>query len=225
MSETNAEDAGYSTNRKFRRAVGRVLIALSFKTRQKSERFQGDDCEDVTKTSDRNPTEVTDDQPSRKNYDQPETVFALKDSTEMKSEKSIEEPTEEEFIKSSASYSREMSVTPPKGLGFSYPGDLLSEGRPRQTTPVRRVIPPPLIKRNTIADFVSNRGFQTAVTTLSASSPGTDQEKKTKSTFSLLKLIDKKSNRSKENLSQLNDVLQNLEQSEFVDHGLALYKV
>lgn len=37
--------------------------------------------------------------------------------------------------------------------------------------------------------------------------------------------IDKKSNRSKENLTQLNDILHNLEQSEFVDHGLALYKV
>lgn len=63
----------------------------------------------------------------------------------------------------------------PHSLGFSYPGDLLSEGRQKQSGPLQRAIPPPLIKRNTIADFVSNRAFQAAMATLSSSTPATDQ--------------------------------------------------
>jgi len=56
-------------------------------------------------------------------------------------------------------------------LGINYPGDLLSLAEPKVPGPALRAgqVPhgavPPLLKRNTIADFASTRAYQQASTT------------------------------------------------------------
>ncbi len=52
------------------------------------------------------------------------------------------------------------------GLGLNYPGDLLSQARPRRAVP-------PILKRNTIADFANTRAYQASTASLiSASDQG-----------------------------------------------------
>ncbi|CAH1782625.1 unnamed protein product [Owenia fusiformis] len=78
----------------------------------------------------------------------------------------------------------------------------------------------PLLKRNTIADFAAVKPLQPGL-------PFTSEPDKTKikgSSFSLLKLIDKKSKQQRLSLTDLDDVLKNMKISEFTDTNLAHYK-
>ena len=55
--------------------------------------------------------------------------------------------------------------------GVNYPGDLLSDA-PRAARP-RRAVPPPLVKRNTVADFANTKAYQASTASLiSASEQG-----------------------------------------------------
>ncbi|ESO96228.1 hypothetical protein LOTGIDRAFT_174939 [Lottia gigantea] len=83
-----------------------------------------------------------------------------------------------------------------------YPGDLLVQEHHKK-----------LIKRNTIADFYAARNG-------TGSSPE-DPSKKGRQPFSLLKLMKA---RSKESLSQLEEILAKLKPSQFKDNHLAVYK-
>jgi len=54
--------------------------------------------------------------------------------------------------------------------GVNYPGDLLSDA-PRARP--RRAVPPPLVKRNTVADFANTKAYQASTASLiSASEQG-----------------------------------------------------
>jgi len=54
--------------------------------------------------------------------------------------------------------------------GINYPGDLLSDAP--KTRP-RRAVPPPLVKRNTVADFANTKAYQASTASLiSASEQG-----------------------------------------------------
>jgi len=54
--------------------------------------------------------------------------------------------------------------------GTNYPGDLLSDAP--KTRP-RRAVPPPLVKRNTVADFANTKAYQASTASLiSASEQG-----------------------------------------------------
>ncbi|XP_050412801.1 pleckstrin homology domain-containing family G member 7 isoform X3 [Patella vulgata] len=86
-----------------------------------------------------------------------------------------------------------------------YPGDLLVQEHHKK-----------LIKRNTIADFYAGRNG----TTGGPVNPE-DPNKKGRQPFSLLKLMKA---RSKESLSQLEEVLAKMKPSQFKDNHLAVYK-
>ncbi|XP_064606190.1 pleckstrin homology domain-containing family G member 7-like [Liolophura sinensis] len=73
----------------------------------------------------------------------------------------------------------------------------------------------PLVRQHTIADFAALRQSSSTSTT------PTDDSKKPRQTFSLLKLM---KSRSKESLSQLSDALSQINRSEFKDAHLTRYK-
>lgn len=88
-----------------------------------------------------------------------------------------------------------------------YPGDLLGHGVSGHNKK--------LTKRNTVADFATRQDLPTIYSEAVADS------KKGRQTFSLLKLM---KTRSKENLTQLEEVLMKLKPSEFRDNTLIGYK-
>ncbi|XP_029647920.1 pleckstrin homology domain-containing family G member 7-like isoform X2 [Octopus sinensis] len=88
-----------------------------------------------------------------------------------------------------------------------YPGDLLGHRVPPHNKK--------LTKRNTVADFATRQDLPTIYSESVADS------KKSRQTFSLLRLM---KTRSKENLTQLEEVLMKLKPSEFRDNTLIGYK-
>ncbi|XP_052830923.1 pleckstrin homology domain-containing family G member 7 [Octopus bimaculoides] len=88
-----------------------------------------------------------------------------------------------------------------------YPGDLLGHRVPPHNKK--------LTKRNTVADFATRQDLPTIY------SESVTDSKKSRQTFSLLRLM---KTRSKENLTQLEEVLMKLKPSEFRDNTLIGYK-
>lgn len=85
MNQNGSKASDEAPNhRGFRKAVGRVLVSLSFRARQKppEQRFYGNGCDGVAPKSDNHllesRAEATNDQLRRKNCIQSETLSAVK---------------------------------------------------------------------------------------------------------------------------------------------------
>ncbi|XP_074644625.1 uncharacterized protein LOC141901339 [Tubulanus polymorphus] len=94
-----------------------------------------------------------------------------------------------------------------------YPGDLLMHDHHKKM----------LIKRNTIADFYANKPCHGSTASLTSDKADDSVNRKNRNSFSLLKLIDKRT-RSKECLHELSESIGKLKPSEFKDNHIASYK-